>query len=340
MTVVELDVDLDEWVGDLVTPALSAALDRLHPQLRRVAGYHRGWWDAAGRPTGGTAGKAVRPALALLCATAVGGAAEDAVPAAVAVELVHDFSLLHDDVMDGDRTRRHQPTAWAAFGIPAAVLAGDALAALATEVLLAAEEPLATLGVRRLTGAVRRLIDGQAADLAFERRTDVTPAECLAMAAGKTGALLGCAAELGALAGGADPVRADRLRRFGEHLGLAFQLVDDLLGIWGDPRATGKPVMADLRGGKKSLPVVAALAAGNAAAAELADRYHREEPPTEAELPALAALVERAGGRRWAQARADRELATALVCLQAAAPAPAAADRLVGLARRLGRREF
>jgi geranylgeranyl diphosphate synthase type I len=325
----------------LVAPGLRAAADRAGPPLRRVVGFHFGWCDEAGRPDGGAGdgGKAVRPALAVLCARAVGAEPPRGVPAAVAVELVHNFSLLHDDVMDRDRTRRHRATAWAVFGVPAAVLAGDTLLAVAADVLTTGYPELAGDAVRRLTGAVLALLDGQSADVAFERRDDVTLAECLEMVAGKTGALLACACELGALAGGAEPARVSRLRLFGEHLGLAFQLVDDLLGIWGDPAVTGKPVMNDLRTRKKSLPVVAALASGTDAGRRLNRLYHRTRPLSAGDLRTAADLVEQAGGRAWAHQRTEAALDAALACLHAAAPHPAPAATLTALARHLSARD-
>jgi geranylgeranyl diphosphate synthase type I len=329
----------------LVAPGLLAAADRLDPRLRRVVGFHFGWWDAAGQPYGGAGtaacagGKAVRPALAELSARAVGGAPGRGTAAAVAVELIHNFSLLHDDVMDADRTRRHRPTAWAVFGVPAAILAGDTLLAVAADALAAGYPELAGEGVRLLTGAVVGLLDGQAADVAFERRHDVTLAECLDMVAGKTGALLACSCQLGALAGGADAARAGRLRAFGEHLGLAFQLVDDLLGIWGDPDVTGKPVMNDLRTRKKSLPVVAALCSGTDAGRRLARLYSRHRALSGRDLRTAADLVEQAGGRAWARRRTEAALDAALACLHAAGPEPAAAARLAAIARLLGDRD-
>lgn len=178
-------------------------------------------------------GKAIRPALALLSAEAVGGPAVAALRPAAAVELVHDFSLLHDDVMDGDRTRRHRPTAWTVFGVSPAILAGDALLTLAFDVLATGGHPVTAEATRIFSTAVQELLDGQSADVAFEERRDVGPAECLSMAVGKTGALLGCACGLGALFGGGDPEQVEHLVAFGRDLGLAFQLVDDLLGIWG-----------------------------------------------------------------------------------------------------------
>jgi geranylgeranyl diphosphate synthase type I len=335
------DAEELDRIRSLVAPRLRAAVQRLPAPMCEVAGYHFGWLDAQGQPAtgGGTGGKAIRPALVVLCAQAVGGAAEASVGAATAVELVHNFSLLHDDVIDEDRTRRHRPTAWAVFGVPAAILAGDALLALANEVLTTDYPELAGPGVSRLTGTVVRLVQGQCADVAFETRTDVTLLECLEMAASKTGALLACSCELGALVGGADIDRAQWFRRFGEHLGLLFQLVDDLLGIWGDPRITGKPVRSDLRTRKKSLPVVAALTAGNRAGDRLATLYHDPQPLSEEKLESAAGLVDQAGGRAWALQRVKQEASAALSCLRTARPTPAAAARLESLVQLLSDRD-
>lgn len=254
-----------------VEPALREAVGQLPPAVRRIAGYHFGWWDADGTPTGPDAagGKAIRPALALLAAGACGGEPATALPAAVAVELVHNFSLVQDDVIDGDLTRRHRPTAWSVFGTGAAIVAGDALLAQAVEVLAGSGHPATQPALRLLTTATLELIEGQHADLSFEQRTDVDLLECLRMAAGKSGALLGCACALGGTFGGGSAAQVTLLREFGEQLGVAFQLTDDLLGIWGNPERTGKPVYSDLRRRKKSLPLVAALTSGTAAGAEL-----------------------------------------------------------------------
>ena len=245
----------------LATPVLRAAVDRLAPPMDTVAAYHFGWIDAAGNPADGAGGHAVRPALAVLSAEVTGSAPETGVPGAVAVELVHNFSLLHDDLMDGDEQRRHRDTVWKVHGPAQAILVGDALFALGNEVLLdAVAQGLTTQenagrAVQRLTLAVRKLIDGQAQDLSFEHRDRVTTAECLEMEGNKTGALLAASASVGAVLAGIDDRQADALERYGYHLGLAFQAVDDLLGIWGDPEATGKQTWSDLRQRKKSLPV-------------------------------------------------------------------------------------
>ena len=326
------------WSRELVTPTLRAAIDALPGSVRRIAGYHFGWWDADGGSTGADAdsGKALRPALVLLAATAAGSAPEPAVPAAVAVELVHNFSLLHDDVMDADTTRRHRPTVWTVFGIPAAILAGDALLALAFDVIAATGHPVSQVALRGLSGAVQELVVGQVSDVEFERRTDVTLAECVRMAEGKTAALIGQSCALGAQFGNATPARAANLYRFGDRMGLAFQLADDLLGIWGDPSVTGKPVFSDLCSRKKSLPVVAAINAGTREAAELAELYHS---PAALDLAHTADLIDSCGGRAWCQTTADELLAEALRHLAAVRPAAPAEDELTGLARLATRRD-
>lgn len=302
----------------IVEEPMRLALDRLDPTTRHVSGYHVGFWDADGNPGAG-AGKGVRSALALLSARAAGAPAEAGVPAAIACELVHNFSLLHDDVMDGDTERRHRPTAWTCFGTSPAILAGDALLALANEVLAETARPTTAAAVRRLNACTRRLVAGQTADLAFETRDDVTLEECVRMAEDKTGALLSCAATLGAVLEDAPPELALGLADYGMHVGLAFQLVDDLLGIWGQGARTGKPVWSDLRSRKKSLPVVAALRSATPAADDLAALYARDRPLTEDELATAAALVERSGGRAWAEDAVARESRAALDLLDALA---------------------
>ncbi len=275
----------------------------------------------------GGAGKALRPALALLSARAAGEEAERGVPAAVAVELVHNFSLLHDDIMDGDTERRHRPTAWTVYGVGAAILAGDALLALAQDILLEENAAQGLWAARCLSAAVHRLIAGQGADLAFERRDDVTLPECLEMAGDKTAALMACACSIGAIHVGAPASLAMGLAGFGAHVGLAFQLTDDLLGIWGAPERTGKPIGSDLRARKKSLPVVAALASGGPAAARLRELLTQETPLTDGDVALATRLVEDAGGKSWTEAEAETQLAAAGKCLaEAEVPADVRAE--------------
>ncbi|GAA3242300.1 polyprenyl synthetase family protein [Actinocorallia longicatena] len=294
----------------LVEPVRRELVEAFPAEMRRVVGYHLGWWDADLTPVR-AGGKDLRSALVLAAARAVGEVAGPRPPtlrAAAAVECVHDFSLLHDDVMDGDRLRRGRPAAWTVFGPGRAVLAGDLLLAAASELL--ADGP----GHPVLAAAVTELCRGQARDLEFESRQDVSLDEALAMAEAKTGALLGCACELGALAGGGSAGQAAALRRFGREAGVAFQLVDDLLGIWGVPAVTGKPVFADLAARKKSLPVVAALTSGTAAGDALAAIYRSSRVPG----ADAARLIELAGARAWAAGEAARRVSGALTALDRA----------------------
>jgi geranylgeranyl diphosphate synthase type I len=305
----------------LSTPVLRAAVDRLAKPMDTVAAYHFGWIDALGRPADGDGGKAVRPALALLSAEVAGAPPETGVPGAVAVELVHNFSLLHDDLMDGDEQRRHRDTVWKVHGPAQAILVGDALFALANELLLELGTVEAGRATRRLTVATRKLIDGQAQDISYEHRERVTVEECLEMEGNKTGALLACSASIGAVLGGADDRTADALEAYGHHLGLAFQAVDDLLGIWGDPESTGKQTWSDLRQRKKSLPVVAADAKS-----QDFDSFSEEEFATR------AALIEEAGGRDWTAEEARRQHAVAVGALDRVDMPARVRDQLTALA--------
>ncbi|MGC0327405.1 geranylgeranyl diphosphate synthase type I [Streptomyces sp. SAI-170] len=310
---------------ELVRPALASAVARLHPWVGEMAAYSLGWCEVGGAPAPAPGGKGVRQALAVLGAEAAGAPGRAGVAAAVAVELVHAFSLLHDDIMDGDAVRRCRPAVWKAYGTGPAILAGDALFALAVETLAA--EPGGAGAVRRLSVALNDLVRGQADDLLFATRPwtgpdRVTPEEYRAMAEHKTGALLGCSAALGAVLGGTAPGTAAALDRAGRHLGVAFQIVDDVLGIWGDPEVTGKPVHGDLRERKKTFPVLVAL--GSPAAGRLA-------PLLDSDPRGAAALIEEAGGRSAALAEARRHLAAAESALVGAPLRTTAVDELRSL---------
>ncbi|QKW09143.1 polyprenyl synthetase family protein [Streptomyces sp. NA04227] len=330
--------DVLERARRTVDPELRRAVDRLPEAMRRIARYHFGWEHADGTPAAGNAGKAVRPALVLAAVEALRGRPETAVRAAAAVELTHNFTLLHDDLMDRDRTRRHRATAWTVFGEADAILAGDALQAQAQLLLAQDGHPAATSAAARLAACVVELCEGQHTDTALERRSldAVNLDECLGMAEAKTGSLLGCACALGALYAGADDEVVDALDEFGRAAGLAFQLIDDVIGIWGDPVRTGKPAGADLMARKKSLPVVAALTSDSPSGARLAELYAR--PPEESDLERTVAALEGAGGRDWAQIQAADHMARAVHHLSRAVPDPQAAGGLLSLAEFVTRR--
>jgi geranylgeranyl diphosphate synthase type I len=317
-----------------VRAALLDALDRLDNCIRPVAAYHLGFTGLDGTPgSPSSGGKAVRPILAMLSTQAAGAPSEVGLPGAVAVELVHNFSLVHDDLMDGDRTRRHRPTVWAAWDPATAILLGDAFLALAQEIVCDSGNPHAARASTLLAETTRHLVRGQVLDLSFERRTDVTLAECLDMCAGKTGALLTGSAAIGAvLAGAPEPVVA-ALSAYGTELGLAFQLVDDLLGIWGDPATTGKPVCSDLRSGKKSLPVCYAMNSGTQAGAALTDWLSSGRDTDDDGLRRAATLVEAAGGRDWALTEARSRISAAERALHTVDLAGGPRAELIDIAR-------
>jgi geranylgeranyl diphosphate synthase type I len=245
---------------------------------------------------------------------------------------VHNFSLVHDDIMDRDVERRHRPTAWVVFGEGQAILAGNAMLTGAFDVLVRAgrsgERCLPSLIV-----AVQRLISGQSADLALGGLDDVDLHQVLAMEAGKTAALLACSASIGAVAAGAPPNVVDGLFGYGHELGMAFQLVDDILGITGDASATGKSSSSDVRAGKRSAPIVAALVAGTPASSQLADILGRGLPATDDDVIHVTKLIDEAGGLDWAAHEAERRLAAALGHLDALALEGGASADLASLAR-------
>ncbi|MFD4936295.1 family 2 encapsulin nanocompartment cargo protein polyprenyl transferase [Streptomyces virginiae] len=329
-----------ERTREAVDPQLRRTVESLPGQMRRVAMYHFGWEREDGSPAAGGAGKAIRPALVLAAAQALRGPGtgpvEEAVRAAAAVELAHNFTLLHDDIIDKDVRRRGRPTAWTVFGTPDAIITGDAMMALALRLLAEDPHPAAAAASARLAACIIELCAGQQADCAFEQRPEVSLDECLAMATAKTGALLGCACALGALYAGAGPDEVDAMDAFGREAGLAFQLIDDLIGIWGDPGHTGKPAGADLIARKKSLPVVAALTSGTAAGKELAELY--AGPMTGDDVRRAADAVDRAGGRDWAQAQAADRMGRAVQQLSRAVPDLGAAGGLLALAEFVTRR--
>lgn len=284
----------------LVQPGLEAAIKRLGAELSPALEHHLL-----------VGGKYVRACLALLSARAAGADEETGLVGALALELIHNFSLIHDDIIDGDLERRHQPTVWAKFGAGPAIIAGDALSTLAFQLLL--EEPDAgrVAAARSLADATQAMIIGQAQDIASEQKLALTLDECLAMEAGKTGALLSCAASIGAHLAGADAAVVEALADYGTHLGVAFQAVDDMLGVWGEPSVTGKPVGNDLRLRKKTLPISIANSKGFDIFSEPIDRKLSDADVIEAMV-----FLDECGARYETMELAEHELAAALEALE------------------------
>jgi len=305
---------------ELVHPALQAATKRLSVELQPIVTYHL----SAG-------GKYVRASLALLSANAASADERVGLPGALAIECVHNFSLMHDDIIDGDVERRHEPTVWAKYGVGPALIAGDALSTLAFQLLL--EEPTAerVRAAQRLADATQAMIVGQAEDIASEHQLSLSVEECLRMEAGKTGALLTCASSIGAVLAGADDSLVDALSQYGGHLGLAFQAIDDMLGVWGDPSVTGKPVGNDLRLRKKTLPISIANAKGFDVFVEPDSPLDQEL--SDAQVGEAMVLLEECGARYETLELAEKELGAALAALERVNMDGAARAELIVVAR-------
>ncbi len=280
--------------------------------------YHLGFVNADGKPVQANAGKRIRPALVLLSCEACGGDWEQALPAAAAVELLHNFSLIHDDIEDRDELRRGRPTLWRQWGEAQAINSGDAMFAMAHLALLRCGER--GVPAERVMRAVRafdemcvQLTIGQHLDLSFERRNDVSAAEYMQMIEGKTAALTAASCEIGAIIAGTSAAQIVSLRNFGKWLGMSFQLQDDVLGIWGDPNKTGKRD-SDLAHHKKTLPILFAAERDG----RIRARYFGSNGLNGEEIIAIREMIERAGGRMHAEQAAEHAFGNALEALDTA----------------------
>jgi geranylgeranyl diphosphate synthase type I len=299
--------------------------------------YHLGWTDDA---TPQATGKRIRPLLCLLACTAAGGHWEQALPLAAAVELIHNFSLIHDDIQDNSELRRGRQTVWVKWGQPLAINAGDAmftLAHLAPQRLTALGVPaeVALAALAELDYTCVALTQGQYLDMTFEQRTEVSVAEYLAMIEKKTAALIAAATYLGAAVAGAPPERLAHYHAYGWNLGLAFQLQDDLLGIWGNPRVTGKSAASDLEKRKKSLPVVFGLERLPAFGAAYALPHQAGEP-----VESLVEILDELGARRYVEQQVQTTTSQARQSLALACPAEPAGTALVELTDQLLNRQM
>jgi geranylgeranyl diphosphate synthase type I len=323
---------VEEELRRVVGWVLQPGFEEMHSMLA----YHMGWEGEGAGPE--ARGKRIRPLLVLLCTAAAGGEWRRALPAAAAVELVHNFSLIHDDIQDQSPQRRGRATVWTIWGIAQAINAGDTLFSLAQLSMLGLAETVSPQAALRsavvLQEACLALTQGQYLDLSYERRGDLSLEAYWPMVSGKTAALLSACTRVGALAAQAPGPVCDAYARFGRLLGLAFQALDDNLGIWGDAALTGKSTDSDLVSGKKSLPVLYGLSKGG----PFAERW--AQGPTEAaEVPGLAAQLEAEGGRLYAQQRASELTDQALSALEQAAPSGEAGAELVRLANKLLQRQ-
>lgn len=305
-------------------------------ELHYMLAYHLGWEGNDAGPK--ACGKRVRPLLVLLTTEAAGGDWQTALPAAAAVELVHNFSLIHDDIQDNSPLRRGRQTVWKKWDIPQAINTGDsmfALAHIALERLQGQVAPELVIKAQSiLPVACLRLTQGQYLDLSYEHRSDLSMEDYWPMIGGKTASLIATCTELGALLSGVDEKTVAIYRKFGEYVGLAFQVQDDILGIWGNAMQTGKSAESDLVEGKISLPVFYALEKDEA----FAKRW-LEGPITPDEVPQIAAVLKEEGAYDYAQSEAERLTNHAIDMLARANPASPAAAALQELADQLTKRQ-
>jgi len=297
--------------------------------------YHMGWTgEGAGREA---TGKRIRPLIVLLATASLGADWQNSLPASAAVELVHNFSLVHDDVQDNSDKRRGRPTVWTKWGVPMAINVGDAMFVIANQSVmdLIKAHPASTVtrAATILHDTCLELTCGQYLDMSYEERTDLNLEDYWPMVGGKTSALLSACTHIGALLGNAGEAEQEAYRQFGYHLGLAFQVQDDILGIWGDETVTGKSTASDLVEGKNSLPVLYALGRQG----KFADRW-KQGPITTGEVKAVAAQLEEEGGRSYAEELSEKETQTALKYLSESNPRGAAGEAMLELANMLLKR--
>ena len=311
-------------------------LDRYRPEIERVLRqatpsgdgflykmmrYHLGFEDENGVPQPRGIGKALRPTLCLFACEAAESDWKLALPAAAAIELVHNFSLIHDDIQDKDIYRRHRPTVWYLWGYPQGINAGDGMRELANRALIGLREggvkPDKILAAfRALTDCSLEMIEGQTLDLNFERRLDITVGDYLQMVSWKTGALIECSFHIGALLGTDDQKFISAFRRCGRALGLAFQFRDDILGIWGDESATGKSAANDIRRKKKSLPVVYALERSAGGIKSQLTGHYSHEQLDEAGAATVLSILDELGAKAYAQRMVEEKCSLALSHLE------------------------
>jgi geranylgeranyl diphosphate synthase type I len=302
--------------------AMNAALDRELGRLSQRVGssqsalltemvqYHLGLRKSGDRP-----GKRLRANIALLTCEALGRRYADAVWAAIAVELVHNFSLVFDDVQDRDELRRGRPSVWKVWGVGQAINAGAALEALVTravvDLLPLRDADRTRPALSLLSETMLALCRGQVLDLEFEQRVDVGVEEYMEMIGLKTGALFECAARLGGIAAGAGDAALEKAGSFGHHLGLAFQVIDDVLGVWGSPSQTGKPLGSDLKNGKKTLPTLVALKTGPAGNRRVLRSLLTRAKFSAAEMETARAIITQSGAQAICRRQATEHLAEA-----------------------------
>ena len=329
----ELETELKFAVGEATLP--------MYDMMR----YHLGWIDEQGNPQSATIGKRLRPVLCLIACQAVGGDWHQALPAAAAVELVHNFSLIHDDIQDKSTSRRGRPTVWHIWGQSQAINVGDGMHALALSSLLRLEDfnvphQKVVRAARILGEASLKLCEGQFLDINYENRLDIGIDDYLQVIGGKTAALFRCSLEIGALLGTDDESLLARLKLFGHYLGMTFQVHDDVLSLWGDEQVTGKPNTSDIEMKKKTLPIVYALEKTKGEDRELLWSIYHKKTVGPADIENVLHILNRLDAQGYVQGMSDKHYRQAISELNAVNIPASAKEDLHAIAAFLLKRQY
>lgn len=278
-------------------------------QFYQMMRYHLGWIDEQGSPLLTETGKLLRPILCLTSCHVVGGDWQKALPAAAVLELIHNFSLIHDDIEDQSNFRRHRRTLWKIWGQAQAINVGDGMYSLSRLAVLKLRnngfaDDIVFKVIELLDQACIRLCEGQYSDMNFENRHDVSAEEYLDMIGKKTANLISCSSKIGAILGTDDKNVADMLERFGLNLGISFQIKDDILGIWGAHDKIGKS-KSDIVQRKKSLPIIYGLTSGLAGCADKIQATYDKEIIGNDDVVAITEILDKAGAKHYCQGLAN-----------------------------------
>lgn len=309
-------------------------------RLEDMMMYHLGWLDEKLKPCEHKGGKQLRSTMCLLACEAVSGKFDSALPGAAAVELVHNFSLIHDDIEDGDEKRRGRPTVWKLWGVPQAINTGDAMDVVSYMAILELKvRPEMMVSVLKVFNeTIMQLCEGQYLDMDFQRRKSVTVEEYVEMITGKTAALIEASTTIGAMAATDDRDIIGHFKAFGHKIGIGFQIQDDILGIWGDPAKTGKSARNDIRNKKKTLPVLYALQYSKQK--EELQALYAKETLTDADIDRIFRILTDAGAYEYTVGITKKYRDEALAELEGLCPGSRAMEDLRAIGRFLVDRDY
>lgn len=295
--------DIRAQIQNEMQAAFPSAEQRVAP-FYGMQEYHLGWRDTNLNPDISDPGKLLRPQLAILMCQVAGGQVAQALPLAAGIQLIHDFTLIHDDIEDDSDTRRGRITVWKQWGLAQGINAGDGMFSIAHLALYRLKDQGISSDVildvfKHFDQTILTICEGQYLDLSFEGDLTITEADYLAMISRKTAALIACATGLGAIVGGVEREQAQAFFDFGQNLGLSFQIQDDVIGIWGEPEKTGKPRAADIYRRKVSLPIVYALR--NAAQSDELAAIYQQQQLEDDDVSRALAILEDAGARAYTE---------------------------------------